>query len=56
MAIDPTSIDSSRHNALIALLAEFGEATSVTEAVLEEYGKLIMNEGAVRQLCQYFSF
>ncbi|PWW05578.1 adapter protein MecA 1/2 [Paenibacillus cellulosilyticus] len=56
MAIDPSSIDPSRHNALIALLAEFGEATSVTEAVLEEYGKVIMDEGAVRQLCQYFSY
>ncbi|WP_127530783.1 genetic competence negative regulator [Paenibacillus kobensis] len=56
LAIDPSFIDPARHNALIALLAEFGEATSVTEAVLEEYGKTIMNEGAIRQLCQHFSY
>ncbi|MWC28437.1 genetic competence negative regulator [Paenibacillus sp. MMS18-CY102] len=56
MALDPALIDSTRHNALIALLAEFGEATSVTEAVLEEYGKTIINEGAVRELCKHFTF
>jgi len=56
LAIDPSFIDPPRHNALIALLAEFGEATSVTEAVLEEYGKTILNEGAIRQLCQHFSY
>ncbi|EFM09803.1 Negative regulator of genetic competence [Paenibacillus curdlanolyticus YK9] len=56
LALDPSLIDSTRHNALIALLAEFGEATSVTEAVLEEYGKTIINAGAVRELCKHFTF
>ncbi|MUT65510.1 genetic competence negative regulator [Paenibacillus sp. NEAU-GSW1] len=54
LALEPALIDSSRHNAVIALLAEYGEATSVTYAMLEEYGKVIMPSGAVLEVCTHF--
>ncbi|GGG57433.1 genetic competence negative regulator [Paenibacillus radicis (ex Gao et al. 2016)] len=54
LALEPALIDSSRHNAVIALLAEYGEATSVTYAMLEEYGKVIMPSDAVREICTHF--
>ncbi|MHA6483861.1 genetic competence negative regulator [Paenibacillus sp. strain BS8-2] len=54
LAIEPSDIEQARYNAVIALLAEFGDATSVTFAVLEEYGKVIMPEHAVREICNYF--
>ncbi|MFX3633514.1 MAG: genetic competence negative regulator [Candidatus Pristimantibacillus sp.] len=54
LALEPALIESSRHNAVIALLAEYGEATSVTYAVLEEYGKVIMPESAVKEICSHF--
>ncbi|MFF2482132.1 genetic competence negative regulator [Paenibacillus sp. NPDC058071] len=54
LALEPALIESSRHNAVIALLAEYGEATSVTYAMLEEYGKLVMASEAVSQICTHF--
>lgn len=39
---------------LISTLEEYGEVYPVTEAVLEEYGKLIMKENAIQQLNNYF--
>ncbi|WP_138753471.1 genetic competence negative regulator [Paenibacillus sinopodophylli] len=56
LALEPALIDVSRHNAVIALLAEYGEATSVTYAMLEEYGKVIMPEKAVGEICNHFKF
>ncbi|MGG1635672.1 genetic competence negative regulator [Paenibacillus sp. MCAF9] len=56
LALEPALIEASRHNAVIALLAEYGEATSVTYAMLEEYGKVIIPETAVREICNHFSF
>lgn len=54
LAFDSAGIEAPRYHALIALLAEYGEATSVTSAVLEEYGKTIIASGAVRELNAYF--
>lgn len=54
LAIEPSHVEQARYNAVIALLAEYGEATSVTFAVLEEYGKIIMSENAVREICNHF--
>ncbi|WP_424766099.1 genetic competence negative regulator [Paenibacillus sp. sgz302251] len=56
LALEPALIETSRHNAVIALLAEYGEATSVTFAMLEEYGKVIMSESAVREICNHFKY
>ncbi|MBB6635419.1 genetic competence negative regulator [Cohnella thailandensis] len=55
LCFDPASLESSGYHALIAVLAEYGEATSVTPAVLEEYGKLIIASNAVKVLAESFS-
>lgn len=51
---ESTNIDSQRLQALIAIMAEYGEATSVTVAVLEEYGKCIIAEDAIAVTCTHF--
>jgi adapter protein MecA 1/2 len=55
LAFDPAGFEPNRYHAVIALLAEYGDATSVTPAVLEEYGKIIISAGAVKELCTHFS-
>jgi len=54
LALEPAELETTRHNAVIAVLAEYGEATSVTYAMLEEYGKVIMSEQAVSEVCRHF--
>ena len=54
LAFDPAGAEPSRIQAVIALLAEYGDATSVTSAVLEEYGKIVIPSGAVREICTHF--
>lgn len=53
--LDSLEMDDHKTGAVIALLSEFGEATSITEAVLGEYGKVIIAEDAVKVLCTHFS-
>lgn len=57
LQVEPSEWDEKdgRYQALIAVMSEFGEATSVTRAVLEEYGKTVIAEDAVRVLCSHFS-
>ncbi|GIP25560.1 adapter protein MecA 2 [Paenibacillus sp. J23TS9] len=52
--MDPELIDSSKHPSLIAVLAEYGEAASYTEAVLDEYGKVVMQENAIAGIREHF--
>lgn len=52
--LEPDELDEVKIPALIAVLAEFGEATSVTPAMLEEYGDLIMADHAIDMICSYF--
>jgi len=54
LCFDPAGWDAAGYHALISVLAEFGEATSVTPAVLEEYGKLIIADHAVKTLAEHF--
>jgi adapter protein MecA 1/2 len=54
LAFDPAAFETNRYHAVIALLAEFGEATSVTSAVLEEYGKVVIPTGAIQELRTHF--
>lgn len=54
LQIHPSETEESRDQALIAILSEFGEATSVTTAVLDEYGKKVIAESAVSVLCEHF--
>ncbi|PZD93500.1 genetic competence negative regulator [Paenibacillus sambharensis] len=54
LAFDPAGSEPSKYHAIIALLAEYGEAASVTTAVLEEYGKVVIAAGAVKEICNHF--
>lgn len=47
-------MEEQRYQTLIAMLSEFGEACSLTQAVLEEYGKTVIAEDAVKVLCSHF--
>lgn len=54
LRMEHDQVDEGRVPAVIAVLAEFGEATSVTPAMLEEYGSLIMDGNAVEEICSHF--
>lgn len=56
LQVEPSDWDEKdgRYQALIAVMSEYGEATSVTQAVLEEYGKTVIAENAVSVLCSHF--
>ncbi|RED60482.1 genetic competence negative regulator [Cohnella lupini] len=55
LCFDPAGLETSEYHALIAVLAEYGEASSITPAVLEEYGKLIISANAVKVLAENFA-
>jgi adapter protein MecA 1/2 len=40
---------------LVAVLSEFGEISTVTDSVLQEYGKTIWSKDAISQLIQFFN-
>jgi adapter protein MecA 1/2 len=54
LQIDPEEMDETLVKALIAVLSEYGDATSVTTAVLDEYGKQVIAESAIQTLCEHF--
>ncbi|WP_276351719.1 genetic competence negative regulator [Cohnella caldifontis] len=54
LCFDPAGLESAGYHALIAVLAEYGEATSVTPAVLEEYGQTVIPAQAVKVLAEHF--
>ena len=54
LQLEPEELEDGKHPAVIAVLAEFGEATSVTPAMLEEYGDLVMAENAIGVICSHF--
>jgi len=47
--------EEGKSTQVLALLTEYGEAVSVSEAVLEEYGKKIIAEDALGTLREHFS-
>lgn len=55
LQLEPIEMDDDQYEMLIALLSEYAEATSVTQAVLEEYGKVIIADDAVKVLCSHFA-
>lgn len=55
LCFDPAGLETSGYHALIAVLAEYGDATSITPAVLEEYGKLVIASNAVKVLAENFA-
>ncbi|SFJ57336.1 genetic competence negative regulator [Thermoflavimicrobium dichotomicum] len=48
------NLKTDRFEAVMALLSEFGEISTVTDAVLQEYGKVIWAENAIREITRYF--
>ncbi|SDC39437.1 adapter protein MecA 1/2 [Paenibacillus sp. UNCCL117] len=54
LLIDAESMDEKKLQAVVAVLSEYGESTSVTHAVLEEYGKTVIAENAIGTLCAKF--
>lgn len=54
LQIDPVEMPETSYQSMIAVLSEYGEANSVTTAVLEDYGKVVIAEDAIRTLCTYF--
>ncbi len=54
LRLEPDELDEGKIPALIAVLAEFGEATSVTPAMLDEYGEVIMADHAIDVICSHF--
>jgi adapter protein MecA 1/2 len=54
LLVEPHEMEEKKYHALIAVLSEFGEAASVTRAVLEEYGTLIIAEQAIAELVRHF--
>lgn len=47
-------LQTDQIEAVIAILSEFGEASTVTSTVLQEYGKTIWSQDAINQLKYYF--
>lgn len=54
LQVDPEPLEETKIQAIIAVMAEFGDATSVTSAVLEEYGSIVIAENAVEVICSHF--
>jgi len=54
LQMNAEDLDESGYQAVIAVLSEFGEAATVTRAVLEEYGKTVIEANAVKVLCSHF--
>ncbi len=55
LVLEEVDLDQERYQKLIAILSEYGEATPTTVYVLEEYGKVIIADDAVKEICKRFS-
>jgi len=54
LVLEEVDLDQERYQKLIAILSEYGEATPTTVYVLEEYGKVIIEDDAVKEICKRF--
>lgn len=54
LVLEEVDLDDERYNKLIAILSEYGEATPTTVYVLEEYGKVVIADDAVKEICRRF--
>jgi len=55
LVLEEVDLEQDRFQKLIAILSEYGEATPTTVYVLEEYGKVIFADDAVKAICQHFA-
>lgn len=51
---DDIFLDDDQQDNIISQLLEFGRQTNVTEHLLREYGKIILEQDALKQLQNYF--
>ncbi|MGD8189167.1 genetic competence negative regulator [Brevibacillus ginsengisoli] len=54
LVLEEVDMDQERYQKLIAILSEYGEATPTTIHMIEEYGKVVMEDDAVKELCKRF--
>lgn len=54
LQLESVDLEEQQYHTFIAILSEYGEASSITAAVLEEYGKKVMESDAVNLLCRHF--
>lgn len=52
--LNPLELEEKIYATLIAVLSEFGEASTTTPYVLNEYGKVIIQSNAIQILLEYF--
>ncbi|WP_232696291.1 genetic competence negative regulator [Brevibacillus daliensis] len=55
LVLEEVDLEQDKYQHLIAILSEYGEATPITVYVLEEYGKVVMADDAVKQVARYFN-
>lgn len=55
LQFDPEPYEKDQAQTLISVLSEYGEVTSVTQAVLEEYGKTVIRGNAVTEIARHFA-
>jgi adapter protein MecA 1/2 len=55
LQFEPEDLREEDGDKIVSLLSEFGEATSVTRAVLEEYGKTVEHTDAIGAITRYFA-
>ncbi len=54
LVLEEIDMDQERYHKLIAILSEYGEATPTTIYVIEEYGKPVIEDDAVKEICKRF--
>lgn len=54
LVLEEVDLEQERYQKLIAILSEYGEATPTTVYVLEEYGKVVIADDAVKEICKRF--
>lgn len=54
LAFDNIDVAVNEIDKFIALLSEYGEASSISKTILEEYGKLIISEDATKVIISQF--
>jgi adapter protein MecA 1/2 len=52
--LNPLDMEEKQYGTLIAVLSEFGEASTITPYVLNEYGKIIIEQDAISTLIKHF--
>ncbi|WCK56054.1 genetic competence negative regulator [Aneurinibacillus sp. Ricciae_BoGa-3] len=55
LVFEEIEMERKDYEDFIAVLSEYGEASTTTKYVLQEYGAVVIGDDAVKVLCQYFS-